>query len=87
MDLIRETNTEGRSSLHYAVIHSKKDVQLLKFLIDNCNGDDMFGYTLLTWANSYNLHPIKKDIVALLRQYGGKANSHDKNRKRVGHVK
>ena len=34
--------------------------------------------------HSINDSPIKNDIVALLRKYGGKANHYDKNGKRVG---
>ena len=61
---------------------------MLQFLIDNYNGDikdiinqkDRDGEdTPLDLAYMYNDSPIKKDIVALLRQYGGKANCHDNN--------
>ena len=39
VDLIGQTNSNGFNSLHYAAWKSKKDVQLLQFLIENYNGD------------------------------------------------
>ena len=39
VDLIGQTNVSGKNSLHYAARDSKKDVQILQFLIDNYNGD------------------------------------------------
>ena len=56
--------------------YTEKNVQMLVSLIDNYNGDiinqkNRDGETPLD--NAYNNRsPIKKDIVALLRQYGGK---------------
>ena len=76
--------------------NSKKNVQTLQFLIDNYNGKDIkdiinqktnYGYTPLDCAYKYNKSPIKKDIVALLRQFGGKANCYDKNGNDVGEGK
>ena len=87
VDLIGQTS-HGYSSLHYAAWKSKKNVQTLQFLIDNYNGKDIKdiinqkdndGRTPLDLAIVYNDSPIKKDIVALLRQFGGKANYYDKN--------
>ena len=60
---------------------------MLQFLIDNYNGNikeiinekNYSGSTPLDWAYSSNHSPIKNDIVALLRKYGGKANHYDKN--------
>ena len=39
VDLIGQTNSSGYNSLHYAAEYSKKNVQMLQFLIDNYNGD------------------------------------------------
>ena len=39
VDLIGQTNSDGKNSLHYAAKYSKKNVQTLQFLIDNYNGD------------------------------------------------
>ena len=87
MDIIGQTLSNGWSSLHFAAWKSKKNVQTLQCLIDNYNGnikdiinqknDD--GYTPLDCAYTWNDSPIKKDIVALLRQNGGKADRYDKN--------
>ena len=90
VDLIGQTNSSGgSSSLHWAAWKSKKNVHLLQFLIDNYNGKDIinqknkYGRTPLDCAYKYNKSPIKKDIVALLRQFGGKANYYDKNGNKV----
>ena len=87
VDLIGQTNWYGLSSVHYAAQYSKKNVQTLQFLIDNYNGNikeiinqkDDYGYTPLDYAYGSNNSPIKNDIFALLRKYGGKANRYDKN--------
>ena len=77
VDLIGQTDSEyGRNSLHHAAFGSKKNVQMLQWLIDNYNGDikqiiNNGGWTPLDYAY-YNLSPIKKDLVSLLRKYGGK---------------
>ena len=73
-------------------MYSKKNVQMLQWLIDNYNGDikqiinhqNKDGSTPLDCAYAYNNSPIKNDIVSLLRKYGGKAYCHDKNGKYVG---
>lgn len=87
VDIIGQTLSNGWSSLHFAAWKSKKNVQTLQCLIVNYNGniktiinqknDD--GYTPLDCAYTWNDSPIKKDIVALLRQNGGKADRYDKN--------
>ena len=96
VDLIGQTNSIGCNSLHYAAEYSKKNVDLLQFLIDNYNGKDIkdiinqknkYGSTPLDYAYYHNNSPIKKDIVALLRQFGGKANYYDKNGNLVGEGK
>ncbi len=87
VDLIGQTDSYGRSSLHFAAMDSKKNVQMLQFLIDNYNGNikniinqkNNDGVTPLDCAYKYNNSPIKNDIVALFRKYGGKANYYDKN--------
>jgi hypothetical protein len=88
VDLIGQTNSEyGSNSLHYAAFGSKKNVQMLQFLIDNYNGDiktiinqkNYNGSTPLDNAYGLNDSPIKNDIASLLRKYGGKGNWHDKN--------
>merc|ERR1711871_586769 len=97
VDLIGQTDSDGENSLHDAAHWSEKDVQLLQFLIENYSGGDIKdiinqtnkdGYTPLDSAydSKYNTS-IKKDIVSLLRKYGGKANCHDKNGKEVGKSK
>ena len=72
---------------------SKKNVQTLQFLIDNYKGNikniinqknSRYGATPLDYAYRSNKSPIKKDIVSLLRKYGGKANNYDKNGNQVG---
>ena len=81
VDLIGQTDSIGHNSLHYAAQFSKKNVQMLQWLIDNYNGDikqiinqkHKHGYTPLDRAYRYNKSPIKNDIVSLLRKYGGKA--------------
>ena len=95
VDLIGQTNWYGLSSVHYAARYSTKNVQMLQFLIDNYNGNieeiinqkDNVGCTPLDFAYTYNDSPIKNDIVALLRKYGGKANFYDKNGKWKGNGK
>eukprot|EP00944_MAST-04C_sp_MAST-4C-sp1_P013266 g13266.t1 len=92
VDLIGYKKSDGYNSLHYAARYSKKNVQTLQFLIDNYNGDIKniinqktdSGNTPLDHAYDYNKSPIKKDIVSLLRKYGGKANWWDKNGNYVG---
>ena len=94
VDLVGQIDSIGESSLHMAAQCSKKNVHTLQFLIDNYNGKDIkdiinqknnyYGYTPLDCAYQYNKSPIKKDIVALLRQFGGKANYYDKNGNKVG---
>ena len=89
VDLIGQTNEYGDNSLHFAAYHSKKNVQTLQCLIDNYNGNikeiinqkDNNGYTPLDYVYEYNKSPIRNDIIALLRKYGGKGNFHDKNGK------
>ena len=90
MDLIGQTDSDGFNSLHFAAKFSKKNVQMLQFVIDNYNGKDIkeiinqknnYGSTPLDYAYKYNKSPIKNDIVSLLRKYGGKANRYDKNGK------
>ena len=39
VDLIGQTDSDGKNSLHYAALFSKKNVQMLQWLIDNYNGD------------------------------------------------
>ena len=39
VDLIGQTDSDGWNSLHYAAGYSKKNVQMLQWLIDNYNGD------------------------------------------------
>ena len=65
---------------------------MLQWLINNYNGDikeiinqknSIYGYTPLDYAYTWNNSPIKNDIVSLLRKYGGKANSYDKNGNKV----
>ena len=90
--LIGQTDSYGRNSLHFAAWNSKKNVQTLQFLIDNYNGNiktiinqkKSNGDTPLDFAYYYNYSPIKNEIVSLLRKYGGKANSYDKNGNKVG---
>merc|ERR1711871_1395026 len=92
VDLIGQTDSDGRNSLHFAARYSKKNVQTLQFLIDNYNGNiktiinqkDKYGNTRLDDAYGYNDSPIKNEIVSLLRKYGGKANTRDKNGNYVG---
>ena len=82
MDIIGQTNSYGRSSLHDAAWKSKKNVQTLECLIDNynraikriINQKDNDGDTPLDFAYKDNKSPIKNDIVSLLRKYGGKVN-------------
>ena len=83
VDLIGQTDTDGWNSLHWAASNSKKNVQTLQFLIDNykrnikriINAKTIFGLTPLDLAyGEYNQSPIKREIVSLLRKYGGKAN-------------
>ena len=88
VDLIGQTDSDGWNSLHWAAHNSKKNVQTLQCLIDNYIGDikeiinqSNDGDTPLDYAYEYNNSPIKNDIVSLLRKYGGKANSYDKNGK------
>ena len=91
-DLIGQTDSIGQNSLHYAAMYSKKNVDLLQFLIDNYIGDiqdiinqkNYYNSTPLDCAYKHNKSPIKKDIVALLRQFGGKANKYDTNGQFVG---
>ena len=91
LGLIGQTNEYGDNTLHHAAYNSKKNVQMLQFLIDNYIGDIKTiinqqtngGYTPLDYAYEYN-QSIKNDIVSLLRKYGGKANLYDKNGKFVG---
>ena len=95
VDLIGQTNSGGWNSLHLAAQYSKKNVQMLQWLIDNYNGDikeiinrkEWNGYTPLDSAYGPNESPIKKDLVSLLRKYGGKANWFDKNGNKVGYGK
>ena len=47
--------------------------------IINQKDNKLNGNTPLDLAYEYNKSPIKNDIVALLRKYGGKANCYDKN--------
>ena len=86
VDLIGQTNsTYGSSSLHCAAMESNKNVQTLQFLIDNYNGKDIkdiinqksnWGRTPLDNAYGSTINsPIRKDIVALLRQFGGKRSN------------
>merc|ERR1712159_276663 len=92
VDLIGQTDSEDENSLHIAAEYSKKNVQMLQFLIKNYNGDikeiinhkNKDGYTPLDSAYKYNYSHIKNDIVSLLREYGGKANWYDKNGKIKG---
>merc|ERR1711907_675200 len=94
VDLIGQTNSDGWNSLHWAAKYSKKNVQMLQWLIDNYNGDiktiiNLMNKTYdertpLDNAYLFNHSPIKNDIVSLLRKYGGKANCYDKNGKYVG---
>eukprot|EP00944_MAST-04C_sp_MAST-4C-sp1_P000255 g255.t1 len=88
VDSIGQTDSDGRSSLHYAAWRSKKNVQTLQCLIDNYNGNIKTiinqkttnnGSTPLDYAYSGTNSYIKKKIVSLLRKYGGKANYWDKN--------
>ena len=39
VDLIGQTDSYGWNSLHYAAYYSKKNVQMLQWLIENYNGD------------------------------------------------
>ena len=96
VDIIGQTSSNGYNSLHWTALHSKKNVQMLQFLIDNYNGKDIkkiinqktrSGWTPLDYAYEYNHSPIKNNIVSLLRKYGGKANYYDKNGKKVGQGK
>ena len=93
VNLIGQTDSGGLSSLHYAASDSKKNVQMLQFLIDNYNGNiktiinqkHKNGSTPLDCAYASTMNPpIKKEIVSLLRKYGGKANRYDKNGNKVG---
>eukprot|EP00944_MAST-04C_sp_MAST-4C-sp1_P015271 g15271.t1 len=93
VDLIGHTGSIGQSSLHLAASYSKKNVQMLQFLIDNYDGNikeiidekNDYGRTPLDCAYHFNNSPIKKKIVSLLRKYGGKkASYYDKNGKNVG---
>ena len=93
VDLIGQTDSDGRNSLHWAAWKSKKNVQTLQFLIDNYNGNiktiinqkTKSGRTPLDYAYASTTNsPIKNEIVSLLRKYGGKANRYDKNGKSVG---
>eukprot|EP00944_MAST-04C_sp_MAST-4C-sp1_P003070 g3070.t1 len=96
VDIIGQTNSNGVISLHYAASDSKKNVQMLQFLIDNYNGNiktiinqkHKNGSTPLDCAYASTMNPpIKKEIVSLLRKYGGKANEYDKNGNKVGEGK
>ena len=68
---------------------------MLQCLIDNYNGNikeiinqkNDYGNTPLDYAYLNNISPIKNDIVALLRKYGGKGNKYDKNGNKVGEGK
>ena len=93
VDIIGQTDSYGRNSLHFAASGSKKNVQTLQFLIDNYNGNiktiinqkNNYGSTPLDYAYEFNNSPIKNEIVSLLRKYGGKANWFDKNGNEVGY--
>ena len=92
IDVIGHKISSGNNSLHCAAAESKKNVETLQFLIKKYNGDikdiinqkNKYGYTPLGYSYTYNQSPINKDIVALLRQFGGKANYYDKNGNYVG---
>ena len=45
------------------------------------------GYSPLDNAYRLNYSPIKQEIIALIRSYGGKANWYDVNGRRVGRGK
>ena len=69
VDLIGQTDSKyGRNSLHYAAWYSKKNVQMLQWLIDNYNGDikeiinhqNKYGNTPLDYAYEYNKIPLSK---------------------------
>ena len=58
VDIIGQTNSIGRSSLHYAADYSKKNVQTLQFLIDNYNGKDI--KDIINQKNNYGKTPLEK---------------------------
>ena len=72
VDLIGQTNSYGSNSLHYAARYSKKNVQMLQFLIDNYKETSKQSSirSVMDWLTPLDLaftmvysSPIKKDIV------------------------
>ena len=96
----RLSNTSSRLVLKW-ISYSEYRMELSTFcgiqrrrVFDNYNGnikEIMFRrvhcgwYTPLDYAYGNNKSPIKNDIVALLRKYGGKACKYDKNGNNVGY--
>ena len=85
VDLIGQTNSIGLNSLIYAAYNSKKDTQILQFLIDNYKGEintlidykgeinTLIDMTLMDLILSKKfVSPIKNEIVSLLRENGAK---------------
>ena len=60
MDLIGQTDSDGRNSLHYAAEWSKKNVQMLQWLIDNYNNGDI--KQIINQQNKYGETPLDDSI-------------------------
>ena len=82
------TTVMGWNALHISAFDNKKSTRwcmvslLNKMSLESINQKNKWGWTPLDCAY-FNKGPIKNDIVQLIRQYGGKANEHDRNGKRV----
>jgi hypothetical protein len=81
---------DGFNALHYSAWSNRKSTRCIESLLKkmplesiNKVNTGFGGWTPLDCAY-HNSSPIKNDIVQLICQHGGKANSHDRNGKNVG---
>jgi len=82
------TDSRGYNALHLSAYENNKTTRcteslLKKMLLESINKKNIYEETPLDLAY-YNYNPIKNDKVQLIRQYGGKANYHDRNGEWVG---
>ena len=83
------TQWNGWNALHFSAGYNKKSTRCVESLLKKMPLESInkktngWGWTPLDCAYD-NGSPIKNDLIQLIRQHGGKANTYDRNGKYVG---